>query len=148
MLLLFFTKQELGTISKISFMEGGIQCTPDTMHILRSTVQWVLTAIHTKRRPNTAITPRSFFLFHCCSFFPLPLPCHAMLSRFSPVRLCDPMDCSPSNSSVGGILQARILEWVDIPSPKGIFPTQGSNPGLLYCRWILCHLSHEEAQDR
>ena len=24
-----------------------------------------------------------------------------------------------------------------------IFPTQGSNPGLLHCRWILYHLSHQ-----
>ena len=29
--------------------------------------------------------------------------------------LCDPMDCSPPGSSVHGILQARILEWVVIP---------------------------------
>ena len=29
--------------------------------------------------------------------------------------LCDPMDCSPSGSSVHEILQARILEWVAIP---------------------------------
>ena len=28
--------------------------------------------------------------------------------------LCDPMDSSPPGSSVQGILQARILEWVDI----------------------------------
>ena len=28
--------------------------------------------------------------------------------------LCDPMDCSPSGSSVHGILQARVLEWVAI----------------------------------
>ena len=27
---------------------------------------------------------------------------------------CDPMDCSPPNSSVHGILQARILEWIAI----------------------------------
>ena len=26
---------------------------------------------------------------------------------------------------------------------QGIFPTQGSNPGLSYCRQILCHLSHK-----
>ena len=26
---------------------------------------------------------------------------------------------------------------------QGIFPTQGSNPGLLHCRWILCQLSHK-----
>ena len=28
------------------------------------------------------------------------------------LTLCDPMDCSPPGSSVHGILQARILEWV------------------------------------
>ena len=33
--------------------------------------------------------------------------------------LCDPMDCSPLGSSVHGILQARILEWVAIPSSRG-----------------------------
>ena len=38
--------------------------------------------------------------------------------------LCDPMDCSPPGSSVHGILQARILEWVaisfsrDLPNPE------------------------------
>ena len=31
---------------------------------------------------------------------------------------CDPMDCSLPGSSVHGILQARILEWVDIPFSK------------------------------
>ena len=33
--------------------------------------------------------------------------------------LCDPMDCSPPGSSVHGILQARILEWVTMPSSRG-----------------------------
>ena len=33
--------------------------------------------------------------------------------------LCDPMDCSPLGSSVHGILQARILEWVACPSSRG-----------------------------
>ena len=32
--------------------------------------------------------------------------------------LCDPMDCSPPGSSIHGILQARILEWVAMPSPR------------------------------
>ena len=31
------------------------------------------------------------------------------------LTLCNPMDCSPPGSSVHGILQARILEWVAIP---------------------------------
>ena len=34
--------------------------------------------------------------------------------------LCDPMNCSPAGSSVRGISQARILEWVAIPFPQGI----------------------------
>jgi len=33
--------------------------------------------------------------------------------------LCDPVDCSSSGLSVHGILQARILEWVAIPFPRG-----------------------------
>ena len=33
--------------------------------------------------------------------------------------LCDPMDCIPSGSSVYGILQARILEWVAISFSRG-----------------------------
>ena len=33
--------------------------------------------------------------------------------------LCNSMDCSPPGSSVHGILQARILEWVAIPFSRG-----------------------------
>ena len=32
--------------------------------------------------------------------------------------LCDPVDDSPPGSLVHGILQARILEWVAMPSPR------------------------------
>ena len=53
--------------------------------------------------------------------------------------LCDPMDCSPPGSSVRGILQARILEWVAIFSRGSSDP--GMEPGLLHCRWILSLLS-------
>ena len=45
--------------------------------------------------------------------------------------LFDPMDCSPLGSSVRGILQVRILEWVARPSARGIFQIQGLNPCLL-----------------
>ena len=57
--------------------------------------------------------------------------------------LCDSMDCSPPGSSVHGILQARRLEWDAISFLQGIFPTQKWNPGLLHCRRILHHLSHQ-----
>ena len=33
--------------------------------------------------------------------------------------LCDPVDCSPPGSSVHGTLQARIQEWVAMPSYRG-----------------------------
>ena len=44
------------------------------------------------------------------------------------VILCDPMDHGPPGSSVHGILQARILEWVAILFSRRIFPTQGIEP--------------------
>ena len=100
-----------------------------------------------------------FFSFSICklSFVPHPQPRgpnhKSNLERFydsgkvkvpvtqSCLSLHDSMDCSPSSSAVHGILQAKILEWVVILFPK-IFPTQGSNPGLLHCRQILYSLSH------
>ena len=45
--------------------------------------------------------------------------------------------------TIHGILQARILEWVAFPFSRGIFPTQGLNPGLPHCRQILYQLSHQ-----
>ena len=45
--------------------------------------------------------------------------------------LCDPMDRISPVFSVHGILQARILEWVAMPSSRGVFLTQRSNPHLL-----------------
>ena len=37
-----------------------------------------------------------------------------MCQSLSRVHLCNPMDCSPPGSSVHGIFQARVLEWVAI----------------------------------
>ena len=43
-----------------------------------------------------------------------------MISRFKlGLTFCNPMNCSPAGSSVYGILQARILEWVAMPSSRG-----------------------------
>ena len=44
--------------------------------------------------------------------------CVHVKSLQSCLTLCDPMDCSPPGSSVHGIPQARILEWVAIPAPN------------------------------
>ena len=45
--------------------------------------------------------------------------------------LCYPVDGSLPGSSVHGILQTRVLQWVAIFFSRGIFPTQGWNLGLL-----------------
>ena len=43
------------------------------------------------------------------------------------LTLCNPMDCSLPGSSIHGIFQARILEWVAISSP-GDLPNPGIEP--------------------
>ena len=51
--------------------------------------------------------------------------------------LCDPMDCSLPGSSVHGIFQARVLEWVAISFSRGSW-----NPCLPHCGQTLYCLSH------
>ena len=58
--------------------------------------------------------------------------------------LCNPMDSSLPGSSVHGTFQARVLKWVAIS--LGIFPTQGSNPGLSHYRQMLYWLSYQESK--
>ena len=67
---------------------------------------------------------------------------HASLVAQLRLTLCDPMDCSPPGSSVHGISQARILEWVAISFSSGSsWPRDWTC--LLPCRWILYCLSHQ-----
>ena len=57
--------------------------------------------------------------------------------------LCDPMDCSPAGSSVHGILQARILEWVAMPFSRGSFQPRDRIQVSCISRQILYHLSQQ-----
>ena len=57
--------------------------------------------------------------------------------------LCDPMDCSPPGSSVHGDSPGKKTGVGSHALLQGIFPTQGSNPGLPHCRRILYRLSHQ-----
>ena len=56
--------------------------------------------------------------------------------------LCNSMDHSLPGSSVHGISQAWILEWVVISFSRGSFLTQGSNPSLLHWQADSLPLSH------
>ena len=64
-----------------------------------------------------------------------------LVSQLCPT-LCDPLDCSPQCSSVHGILQARILEWVAIPFSKGF--SQPRSPALQAD--YICRVHHVKCQ--
>ena len=75
--------------------------------------------------------------------FPFIIFCAALcLVTHLFLTLCDPMECSPLGSSVHGNFPGKY--WSGFPGPPPwIFPTQGSNPGLLLCRQTLYSLSHQ-----
>ena len=60
--------------------------------------------------------------------------------------LCNPMDCSPPGSNVLGIFQARILEWVVMPSSRGSSqPRDQTLISYVSCvgRQVLYHWHHQ-----
>ena len=74
-------------------------------------------------------------LFACCFFSPRFIVSACALSRCSPVQLfVTPWTVAHQAPLSMGILQVRILEWVAMPSSRGVFQTQGSN------RHVLCLL--------
>ena len=71
--------------------------------------------------------------------------CCAVLSHFSCVQLCNPMDCSQPGSSVHGVLQTGILEWVAMPSSSGSsWPRNQTRVSYVSCigRWVLYQQSN------
>ena len=71
-----------------------------------------------------------------------------LLSRFSRVRLCDPIDGSPPGSPIPGILQARTLEWVAISFSNAwkwkVKVKSLSRVWLLVTPWTTAYLDHKE----
>ena len=61
------------------------------------------------------ITPA---LFECSNYVHVLLIACMYAKPQSCLTLCDPIDCSLLNSSVHGILQATILEWVAMSSSR------------------------------
>ena len=71
--------------------------------------------------------------------------CLRAQSLQSCLTLCNPMDCNPPDSSVHEMVQARILEWLAVPSFRGSSQPRYQTPHLLrllHCRQILYPLSH------
>ena len=70
--------------------------------------------------------------------------CACMPSCFRRVQFCDRMDCSSPSSPVRGILQARILEWVAMPSSGGSSrPRDRTLLSYVTCiDWLALYLQH------
>ena len=95
--------------------------------------------------PPACFEPVPSVLVHYQSRLLITLP-HLyclLLTAQSCLILCNSVDCSPPGSSVHGILQARILEWVAIPFFRGSSRPRDLYLGLLHCRQVLYHLSHQ-----
>ena len=61
----------------------------------------------------------NMFVYSLISYQALWLVSWSEVKLLSRVRLCDPIDCSLSGSSVHGIFQARVLEWIAISFSRG-----------------------------
>ena len=59
------------------------------------------------------------------------------------LTLFNPMDCGPPAFFVRGDSSGKNTQVGSPALLQGIFPIQGSNPGLLHCRQTLYHLSHQ-----
>ena len=71
------------------------------------------------------------------------IPCCCLVVQLC-LTPCDPLDCSPPGSSVHGILQARILKWVAMPSSRASSPPsdQTSSPASSALQADSSPLSH------
>ena len=106
-----------------------------------------------RKQKSMAFSHLTFCIFNCIFLFLLLTALVTILllilqhvcvlvTQSCPI-LCNSMDRSSPGSSVHGILQIRTAAVGSHFLLQGIFLTQGSNPGLPYCRQILYGLSHQ-----
>ena len=89
-----------------------------------------------RRQPTRLLRPWGFSRQEHWSGLPFPSPMHESESEVaqSCLTLSDPMDCSPPDSSVHGIFQARVLEW-------------GAIAFSVPCHWRVVNLTTHWLQD-
>ena len=122
-----------------------IQMGEETEYILHNNFcQSSKTKDYLRKKPNASNSGRRFWIISLVdmtpsiewhfisSFFRVSalLSCHSVMSEF-----CDSVDCSLPGSSVHGIFQARILEWVAISFSRG--PSQLGDQTCISCSLTL-----------
>ena len=102
----------------------------------------VLLSSPRKPRPlSHSLAQAGLYTSLCC--------CHCCVVTKLCLTLCNPMECSPLHSSVHGISQARILQWVAISSSRGSSQSRDHWPPALAHRFFaveppgkpICHFT-------
>ena len=135
---MMITKQNVSVDSSMSTPSVLSTLPPPPLHSWVPKHRWSFWPCNFEER--TGSIPREVF-FACA------LMCTRARAQSCPT-LCNPMDCSPPGSSVHGIPQARILEWVALPSSRRSSSPRDRNVvflRLLRGRWILYHSTTWEA---
>ena len=119
-----------------SYLLFWLYCLPSSL-IKPLWLHWTTQILHNSLSISRALTPsaKSLFIRHA----------DARSITESCPTLCDTMDCSPPGSSVHGLSQARILEWVAISSSSGSFPPRVPTCVSYTDRQILHHWATWEA---
>ena len=117
----------------LTFQKGSPPCcpTPGPRFVGSETSPWKLRQTSRKGKKNCSECARAQ---SCC--------CHRLVAQLYPI-LCDPMDCSLPGSSVHGKSPGKNAGVSCHFLLQGVFLPQGLNLGLLQCREILYHLSHQ-----
>ena len=140
--------------------ERGVLTTelPGKSKYLRSFPSWLITAcwiclpvLYSRTLLFICLTYDSLHWLMPHSVLPAPWPYHSypfvMNALCLVAQLCltlwNPVDGSLPGSSPWGILQARILEWVALPSFRGFSQPRDRTQVSRHCRQILYHLSHQ-----
>ena len=66
-----------------------------------------------------------------------------MTVKWSEVKVTQPCPTLATPWTIRSMEFSRPEYWCSLSLLQGIFPTQGSNPGLLHCRLILCQPNHK-----
>ena len=101
-----------------------------------------LTSIHDYWKNYRAMTRQTFVGKVMSLLFNMLSKSESEVTQLCPT-LCDSMDCSLLGSSVHGILQARILEWVTISFARGSSRLRDRTQVYMHCKQILYLLSHQ-----
>ena len=93
-------------------------------------------------RDHQGVLTSPFLLFTSWLLRAIRISAHSVAQ--SCPTLCNTTDCSPPGSSIHGISQARILEWVAMHSSRGSSQPRDRTPiSYIYCIgwWVLYHLA-------